>query len=70
MKRFIIVLLGFTLLLPLAAEAAYKIYLKNGSVISGASSYEKEGDEIKLQIGGGSMSIPAKQYGSSPLSTR
>ncbi|MGD1075749.1 MAG: hypothetical protein ABR903_06675 [Thermodesulfovibrionales bacterium] len=60
MRRFITVLFGFTLLLPCAADAAYKIYLKNGSVISGAASYEKNGDEIVVQFGGGSIGVPTK----------
>ncbi|MGD0884512.1 MAG: hypothetical protein ABSA46_06490 [Thermodesulfovibrionales bacterium] len=60
MRRFVMVLLGFTLLLPRASDAAYKIYLKNGSVIAGAASYEKNGDEIMVQFGGGSIGVPAK----------
>ena len=36
-------LLILVLLLPVYSEAAYKIFLKNGSVISGVSSFEKKG---------------------------
>jgi len=60
MKKVSIALLGFVLLLPLTAGAAYKVYLKNGSVISGVGSYEKSGDDIIIQFGGGSMGIKGK----------
>jgi hypothetical protein len=43
---------------PLSADAAYKIYLKNGSVIKGASHYEKSGGEIKFYFEGGAAGIP------------
>jgi len=39
------------------AEAAFNIYLKNGSVISGISSYESSNGEVILYIGGGSISL-------------
>jgi len=48
----------FLVLLPLASEAAYKIYLKNGSVISGVKSYEKQNGEILIQFEGGSIGVP------------
>lgn len=48
------------LLVSASADAAYKIYLKNGSVISGVSSYEKKDGEVLIQLGGGSMGIPEK----------
>lgn len=44
-------------LLPAHLEAAYKIYLKNGSVITGASSYEKKGGEYIINFGAGSLGI-------------
>jgi hypothetical protein len=40
------------------ADAAYKIYLKNGSVIKGVSYYEKSGGEIKFYFEGGAVGIP------------
>jgi len=40
------------------ADAAYKIYLKNGSVIKGVSHYEKSGGEIKFYFEGGAAGIP------------
>lgn len=43
---------------PLSADAAYKIYLKNGSVIKGVSHYEKSGGEIKFYFEGGAVGIP------------
>ena len=48
------------LLFPICSDAAYKIYLKNGSVISGVSSYEKSDGDVNIFFGGGSMGIPAK----------
>jgi predicted RNase H-like nuclease (RuvC/YqgF family) len=45
-------------LLPLASEAAYKVYLKNGSVISGVKSYEKHDGEILILFEGGSIGVP------------
>lgn len=55
-----LLLLAVILLLPLHASAAYKIYLKNGSEISEASSYEKRNGEVVIHFGGGSMGIPEK----------
>ncbi|MCX5717720.1 MAG: hypothetical protein NTW44_05300 [Nitrospirae bacterium] len=40
------------------ADAAYKIYLKNGSVIKGVSHYEKSGREIKFYFEDGAVGIP------------
>jgi hypothetical protein len=48
------------LLLPVSSEAAYKIYLKNGSVISRVKTYEKKGGEVTIYLGGGSMMISEK----------
>lgn len=39
------------------AEAAFKVYLKNGSVISGISSYESRNNEVILYIGGGLIGL-------------
>jgi hypothetical protein len=46
------------LLIPVSSEAAYKIYLKNGSVISEVNSYEKKGGEVTVYFGAGSIMIP------------
>jgi aspartate carbamoyltransferase regulatory subunit len=55
-----IILLILILLFPATSEAAYKIYLKDGSVISGVSFYEKKGEEITAYLSGGSMKISEK----------
>jgi prefoldin subunit 5 len=52
-----ILLFILVFLLPAHSEAAYKIYLKNGSVITGASSYEKKGSEYIINFGAGSLGI-------------
>jgi chromosome segregation ATPase len=46
------------LLLPASSEAVYKIYLKNGSVLSEVDSYEKKGGEVTIYFREGSISIP------------
>ncbi len=48
------------LVLVLKAEAAYKIYLKNGSVIR-ALSYEKIKGEVRLQLDSGVIGIPESE---------
>ena len=58
MKKVVILLIVF--LLPAYSYAAYRIYLNNGSVISGASSYQEREGEIEVYFGTGSMTIPAK----------
>jgi len=55
-----ILFLVLILLFPVCSGAAYKIYLKNGSVIPGVSSYEKTNGDVNIFFGGGSMGIPAK----------
>ena len=40
------------------ADAAYKIYLKNGSTIKGVTRYEKSEGEIKFYFEGGMVGIP------------
>lgn len=45
-------------LLASAADAAYRIYLKNGSTIKGVSHYEKSEGEIKFYFEGGMIGIP------------
>lgn len=48
------------LLLPISLDAAYKVYLKNGSAISGVSSYEKSNGEVTIYFGGGSVGVSDK----------
>lgn len=55
-----IVLLILILLLPVQIEAAYKIHLQDGSVISGVGFYEKKGSDVALYFRDGSMWIPEK----------
>ncbi len=57
---FVVFLLIFVLLLPVTSEATYKVFLKNGSVISGITSYEKKNGDVNIFFGGGSMGIPEK----------
>lgn len=45
------------LLIPVSSDAAYKIYLKNGSVLSGVSSYEKKDGEVTVYFREGSIRI-------------
>jgi hypothetical protein len=56
-QLFLIILI---LLLPVYSDAAYKIYLKNGSVISGVSSFEKKAGEVTVYFNGGSIGISEK----------
>ena len=55
-----ILVLVVLVLLPFSADAAYKVYLKNGSVIPGVSSYEKTDGEVTIYFGGGSMGVPER----------
>ncbi len=55
MKRMIIVLL--ILLLPVYCEAAYRILLKNGSVIPEVKSYDEKDGEVTVYFEAGSMVI-------------
>ncbi len=55
-----ILLLILVLLLPFPADAAYKVYLKNGSVMSGVSFYEKKNGEVTIYFGGGSIVVAEK----------
>jgi hypothetical protein len=52
-----IILLILILLLPIPTESAYKIYLKDGSVISGVEYYEKEGSDVGLFFEDGAMQV-------------
>jgi hypothetical protein len=47
-------------LLPVSSEAAYTIYLNNGSEISGINYYEKKDGEVIIYFGGGNIGIPEK----------
>jgi hypothetical protein len=58
MKKVVRLMIVF--LFPAYSYAAYKIYLQNGSVISGASSYQEREGEIEVFFSTGSMTIPAK----------
>jgi prefoldin subunit 5 len=42
------------------SDAAYKIHLKNGSVITGVKYYEKSHGEVKVFFEGGMIGIPEK----------
>jgi hypothetical protein len=55
-----LVLLILILLLPVSTEAAYKIHLQDGSVISGVGFYEKKGSDVALYFKDGSMWVPEK----------
>jgi hypothetical protein len=55
-----IILLFLILLLPIPTEAAYKIHLQDGSVISGVSFYKKEGSDVALYFKEGLMLVPKK----------
>lgn len=57
MKRTVLCIM-FLLIFYLPSEAAYKIYLKNGSVIKGISAYTEEGGMIRFHYGGGVVSLP------------
>jgi hypothetical protein len=55
-----IVLLLLILLLPIPTEAAYRVHLQDGSVISGVGFYEKKGSDVALYLNDGFMLIPEK----------
>jgi predicted RNase H-like nuclease (RuvC/YqgF family) len=40
------------------AEAAFTVYLKSGSSLSGIHSFEEEGDQVVLHLSGGQMKLP------------
>jgi len=56
-KIFFLVMI---VLLPVCSRAAYKIYLNNGSEISGVNSYDEAGDQVSVYFSTGSMVIPKK----------
>ncbi len=58
MKKILFIVL--ILLIPVYAAAEYKIYLKNGSVISEVRSYEEMNGDVILYFGAGSMTISRK----------
>ena len=55
-----IVLLILILLLPIPTEAAYRIHLQDGSVISGVGFYKKDGSDVALYFKEGLMLVPEK----------
>jgi hypothetical protein len=55
-----IVLLILILLLPVSTEAAYKIHLQDGSVVSGVGFFEKNGSDVVLYLKDGSMLVSEK----------
>lgn len=55
-----IIFLILILLLPMPAEASYKIHLQDGSVISGVGFYEKNGNDVVLYFKDGSMLVSEK----------
>lgn len=60
MGRILLPFISIILLLPCFSLAAYKVYLKNGSVISGVSSYEKQDGEVVIHFGGGYIGVSEK----------
>jgi len=58
MKKILFIVL--ILLIPVYAAAEYKIYLKNGSVISEVRSYEEMNGDVVVYFGAGSMTISQK----------
>jgi len=55
--KFLILLLIFTLL-PLISEAAYKIYFKNGRLITGVSEVKEENGKIRIYKSGIMLELP------------
>jgi hypothetical protein len=60
MKKPVFYLTILLLLLPVCSSADYKVYLNNGSVISGVYSYQEMGNEVDIYFSTGSMRIPRK----------
>ena len=58
MKKILFIVL--ILLIPVHAAAEYKIYLKNGSVISEVRSYDEINGDVIVYFGTGSMTISQK----------
>jgi len=59
MKGKFLVLASLILLaLYSVSEAAYRLHLRNGSVIEGISSYEREKGEIRFKLGAGEIGVP------------
>ena len=56
MKRCILCIFIFILLSGFA-EAAFTVYLKSGSSLSGVHSFEEEGDQVILHLSGGEMKL-------------
>jgi len=58
--KFLVLAALFLLALLSASEAAYKLHLRNGSVIEGVSAYQREKGEIRFKLGAGEIGIPEK----------
>ncbi len=59
MNLFILLFTLFpAVLLPALSEAAYKIYLKNGQVMTGVSEIKEEGGKIKINKYGIMLELP------------
>ncbi|MDA8387072.1 MAG: hypothetical protein M0Z58_00240 [Nitrospiraceae bacterium] len=54
-------LLALSFLLVSPAMAAYRLILKNGSVLEGIESYERQAGELKFQYAGGTIGVPEKE---------
>lgn len=61
-RSSIIMLAVFAILFSFisVSYAAYRIILKNGSVIEGIGSYERSDGQIEFSLGGGTVGIPVK----------
>lgn len=60
MSKILLSIIFFILIYPSISDAAYNVYLKNGKVLSGVSSYEKQGGEVIIYFIGGSIGISEK----------
>jgi hypothetical protein len=58
LKKTAICFVLICFLVPSASWAAYRIYLKNGSVISDIKSYIKAGGDVRFLLNGGAVGIP------------
>ncbi len=58
-----IILLILIFFMPAYADAAYKVYLKNGSVITDVISYNEGKDEVMIYFNTGSMTLYKNDIG-------
>jgi hypothetical protein len=62
MKKTLMLLSVLAVFIALtSAEAAYRVYLKNGFTISGVEAYVKSGGEIRFHYGGGVVAVPENE---------